>query len=61
VGKCKRTAYLMCSLRGEMKSRHAPTPVFITDPSKWRVQHSAWIYNEGNCMSVHSVMKSVRI
>jgi hypothetical protein len=34
VGKCKRTAYLMCSPRGEMKSRPAPAPVFITDPSK---------------------------
>jgi hypothetical protein len=26
--------YLMCSPRGEMKSRPAPAPVFITDPSK---------------------------
>jgi hypothetical protein len=34
AGKCRRTAYLMCSPRGEMKSRHAPAPVFITDPSK---------------------------
>jgi hypothetical protein len=34
AGKCKRTAYLMCSLRGEMKSRPARAPVFITDPSK---------------------------
>jgi hypothetical protein len=34
VGKCRRTAYLMCSLRGEMKSRPVPAPVFITDPSK---------------------------
>jgi hypothetical protein len=25
----------------EMKSRPAPVPVFITDPSKYRVQHSA--------------------
>jgi hypothetical protein len=24
----------MCSPRGEMKSRSAPAPVFITDPSK---------------------------
>jgi hypothetical protein len=34
VGKCRRTAYLMCSPRGETKSRPAPAPVFITDPSK---------------------------
>jgi hypothetical protein len=33
-GKCRRTAYLMCSPRGEMKSRPAPAHVFITDPSK---------------------------
>jgi hypothetical protein len=34
VGKCKRTVYGMCFPRGEMKSRLAPAPVFITDPSK---------------------------
>jgi hypothetical protein len=34
AGKCRRTAYLMCSPRGEMKSRPTPAPVFITDPSK---------------------------
>jgi hypothetical protein len=34
AGKCKRTAYLICSLRGEMKSSPTPAPVFITDPSK---------------------------
>jgi hypothetical protein len=34
AGKCRRTAYLMCSPRGEMKSRLAHAPVFITDPSK---------------------------
>jgi hypothetical protein len=34
VGECRRTAYLMCSPRGQMKSRPAPAPVFITDPSK---------------------------
>ena len=28
---------------GEMKSRPAPAPVFIIDPSKYMVQHSAWI------------------
>jgi hypothetical protein len=34
AGKCRLTAYLMCSPRGEMKSRPTPAPVFITDPSK---------------------------
>jgi hypothetical protein len=34
AGKCKHTAYLMSSPRGEMKSRLAPAPVFITDPLK---------------------------
>jgi hypothetical protein len=33
-GKCKRIVYIMCSPRGEMKSRPAPALVFITDPSK---------------------------
>jgi hypothetical protein len=51
----------MCSPRGEMKSRLAPAPVFITDPSKLRVQHSAWICSGGSCVSVHSTMKSARI
>jgi hypothetical protein len=35
--KCRRTAYLMCSPRGEMKSRPTPAPVVITDLSKLRV------------------------
>jgi hypothetical protein len=34
AGKCKRTAYLICSPRGEMKSRPTAALVFITDPSK---------------------------
>jgi hypothetical protein len=34
AGKCRRAAYLMCSPRSETKSRPAPAPVFITDPSK---------------------------
>jgi hypothetical protein len=33
AGKCKRTVYLMCSPRGEMKSKPAPASVFITNPS----------------------------
>jgi hypothetical protein len=32
AGKCRRTMYLMCSSRCEMKSRPAPAPVFITNP-----------------------------
>jgi hypothetical protein len=34
AGNCRRTAYLICCPRGEMKSRFAPTPVFIADPLK---------------------------
>jgi hypothetical protein len=34
VGHGKMQACLICSPRGEMKSRPAPAPVFITDPSK---------------------------
>jgi hypothetical protein len=44
-----------------MKSRPAPAPVFITEPSKYRVQHSAWICGGSNCASVHSVTKSAKI
>jgi hypothetical protein len=51
----------MCSPRGETKSRPAPAPVFITEPSKYRVQHSAWICGGGNCVSDHSAMKSAKI
>jgi hypothetical protein len=61
AGKWRRTAYHMCSPRGETKSRPAHAPVFITEPSKYRVQHSAWICGGGNCVSVHSVMKSAKI
>jgi hypothetical protein len=34
VGKYRHTAYLMCSPRGEMKSRPSLAPIFITDPLK---------------------------
>jgi hypothetical protein len=34
AGKCRCTAYLMCSLRGETKSRPALALVFITNPSE---------------------------
>jgi hypothetical protein len=34
AGKCRCTAHLTCSPRGEMKSRPAPAPIFITDPLK---------------------------
>jgi hypothetical protein len=33
-GECRRTTYLMCSLRNEMKRRATSTLVFITDLSK---------------------------
>jgi hypothetical protein len=33
AGKCRHTTYLMCSPRGEIKSRLAPAPVFIINPS----------------------------
>jgi hypothetical protein len=61
AGKCRRTAHRMCFPRGDTKSRPAPAPVFITEPSKYRVQHSAWIYGGGSCVSVHSVPKSAKI
>src|SRR6185295_11172458 len=61
AGKCKRTTYRMCSPRGEMKRRPAPAPVFITDPSKYMVQHSAWICGGGSWVLVHSALKSARI
>jgi hypothetical protein len=61
AGKWRRMAYFMCFLRGETKSRPAPAPVFITDPSKYRVQHSALICGGGNCVSVHSATKSTKI
>jgi hypothetical protein len=41
AGKWRRIAYRMCSPRGDTKSRPAPAPVFITEPSKYRVQHFA--------------------
>jgi hypothetical protein len=34
VGHEKMQACLICSPRGEMKSRPVPAPIFITDPSK---------------------------
>jgi hypothetical protein len=61
AGKWRRTAYRMFSPRGETKSRPAAAPVFITEPSKYRVQHSAWICGSGNCVSVHSATKSAKI
>jgi hypothetical protein len=61
VGKWRRTAYRMCFPRGETKSRPAPASVFITEPSKYRVQHSTWICGGGNCVSVHSATKSAKI
>jgi hypothetical protein len=36
-----------------MKSRPAPAPVFINDPSKYMVQSSGWIRAVGNWVSTH--------
>jgi hypothetical protein len=44
-----------------MKSKLAPTLVFINDPSKYVVQSSAWIGAVGNSVSVHSARKSAKI
>jgi hypothetical protein len=34
TGKWRRTAYRMCSPKGDTKSRPLPALVFITEPSK---------------------------
>jgi hypothetical protein len=39
AGKWSRMAYCILTPRGEMKTRPASTPVFIRDPSKYKVQH----------------------
>ena len=43
AGKWNRIAYRILTPRGEMKTRPALAPVFIRDPSKYKVQHSDWI------------------
>jgi hypothetical protein len=43
-----------------MKSKPAPTPVFISDPSKYMVQSSAWIGAVGNWVLTHSARKSAK-
>jgi hypothetical protein len=43
-----------------MKSKPAPAPVFISDPSKYMVQSSGWIGAVGNWVSVHSARKSAK-
>jgi hypothetical protein len=40
-----------------MKSRPAPTPVFISDPSKYMVQSSGWIGAAESWVSTHSATK----
>ena len=60
VGKWSQIAYRILTLRGEMKTRPAPTPVFIRDPSKYKVQHSDWICGGGSWVPVHSAMKSTK-
>jgi hypothetical protein len=41
-----------------MKSRPAPAPVFISDPSKYMVQSSGWIAAVDNWVSTHFARKS---
>jgi hypothetical protein len=43
-----------------MKSRPAPAPVFISDPSKYMVQSFGWIRAFGNWVSTHSATKSAK-
>jgi hypothetical protein len=43
-----------------MKSRPAPAPVFISDPSKNMVQSSDWIGAAGSWVSTHSATKSAK-
>jgi hypothetical protein len=43
-----------------MKSRPAPAPVFISDPSKYMVQSLGWIGAIGNLVSTHSAKKSAK-
>ena len=43
-----------------MKSKPAPAPVFISDPSKYMVQSSGCIGAVGNWVSVHSARKSAK-
>jgi hypothetical protein len=44
-----------------MKSKPAPAPVFISDPSKYMVQSSGWIGAVSNWVSTHSARKSLRL
>lgn len=53
--------YRRCTPRGEMNSRPAPTPVFISDPSKYIVHNSACIRVVGSWVSIHSARKSAKI
>jgi hypothetical protein len=43
-----------------MKSKPAPAPIFISDPSKYMVQSSAWIGAVDNWVSTHSARKSAK-
>jgi hypothetical protein len=43
-----------------MKSRPAPAPVFISDPSKNMVQSFGWIRAAGSWVSTHSATKSAK-
>jgi hypothetical protein len=43
-----------------MKSRPAPAPAFISDPSKNMVRSSGWIGAAGSWVSTHSATKSAK-
>jgi hypothetical protein len=43
-----------------MKSKPTPAPDFMSDPSKYMVQSSAWIGAVGNWVSTHSTRKSAK-
>jgi hypothetical protein len=43
-----------------MKSKPVPAPVFISNPSKYMVQSSAWIGAVGNWVPTHSATKSAK-
>ena len=48
AGKWSQIAYRILTSRGEMKTRPTLASVFIKDPSKYKVQHSDWIWGGGS-------------
>ena len=60
AGKWSRITYRILTLRGEMKRRPTPAPVFFRDRSKYKVLHSNWIYGGGSWVPVHSAIESAK-